>query len=584
MLRTATALVLLGLVGCGSPAPEGAHALMDFTLAGGFYSAPFPDQSRLVNGKVDLSKFPNPQNNSYAKTLIALAAASTNGFGTTSTIYFAFDSPLDPTKLPPLSDTVGSASTVFLISVDPRSSDLGTRYPIAVHFLSEGGPYGASNLLALLPLQGAPLRPNTLYAAGVTRNSIDAKGRSLGVAPQMAQLASGARPDGMSDSAFADYQTALSQLTSAVNVTPDSLAALTVFRTGDPTAGLRAVARDALSRPLPTVAAPWTRDEAFDGYCVYHTTIAMPDYQSGVPPFTMKGGDWQFDSSGNPILQRMETAGFVITVPRQTMPPNGFPIVIFERAGGGGDRPLVDRGPSLGSTFTNPVMPGTGPAQELAKIGFAGASIDGPLEGLRNTTNGNEDFLIFNVLNPTAMRDNVRQSSLELIVTAHLMDNVTVDASDCPGVTAPNDMVKFDTSTMALMGHSMGATIAPPAIALEPRYRALVMSGAGGSWIENIVYKQKPLAVKPLAEALIGLTGDYSLTDWDPLLSLLQWAGESADPPVYSRALTREGTPPRDVLMFQGIVDHYILPPIANAESLSLGLDLAGPERDTGVP
>jgi hypothetical protein len=32
--------------------------------------------------------------------------------------------------------------------------------------------------------------------------------------------------------------------------------------------------------------------------------------------------------------------------------------------------------------------------------------------------------------------------------------------------------------------------------------------------------------------------------------------------------------------MEQGIVDHYILPPIANATSLSLGLDLAGTPLD----
>jgi hypothetical protein len=32
--------------------------------------------------------------------------------------------------------------------------------------------------------------------------------------------------------------------------------------------------------------------------------------------------------------------------------------------------------------------------------------------------------------------------------------------------------------------------------------------------------------------------------------------------------------------MEQGIVDHYILPPIANAMSLSLGLDLLGTELD----
>jgi hypothetical protein len=36
--------------------------------------------------------------------------------------------------------------------------------------------------------------------------------------------------------------------------------------------------------------------------------------------------------------------------------------------------------------------------------------------------------------------------------------------------------------------------------------------------------------------------------------------------------------------MLQGIVDTYIMPPIANAASLSLGLDLAGPALDAGHP
>ena len=41
---------------------------------------------------------------------------------------------------------------------------------------------------------------------------------------------------------------------------------------------------------------------------------------------------------------------------------------------------------------------------------------------------------------------------------------------------------------------------------------------------------------------------------------------------------------PRHVLMMQGIVDHYILPRIANTLSLSMGLDGAGDERDSDAP
>jgi hypothetical protein len=63
------------------------------------------------------------------------------------------------------------------------------------------------------------------------------------------------------------------------------------------------------------------------------------------------------------------------------------------------------------------------------------------------------------------------------------------------------------------------------------------------------------------------------------MLTLAQWALEPADPQVYGDAIVKQGG--RHVLMVQGVVDDYILPRIANATSLSFGLDLAGTELDT---
>jgi hypothetical protein len=223
-----------------------------------------------------------------------------------------------------------------------------------------------------------------------------------------------------------------------------------------------------------------------------------------------------------------------------------------------------------------PVEPGTGPAREFARVGWAGVSIDGPHGGPRNPRMMDEQFLVFNVNNPIAMRDNVRQSALELVLAAHVMDALSVDATDCPGVART---VTFDAR--ALMGHSMGATISPLAFAVEPRFEALLLSGGGGSWIMNVVYKESPIVVRPFAEALIGVAGRYRLHEHDPLLGFLQWAGESADPPTYGASL-----PPgeRDVLMLQGIVDTYILPPMANAMSLAFHLDLGGSALDETDP
>ena len=116
-----------------------------------------------------------------------------------------------------------------------------------------------------------------------------------------------------------------------------------------------------------------------------------------------------------------------------------------------------------------------------------------------------------------------------------------------------------------------------------------MLSGAGGSWIENILYKQKPLPVLPLARLIVGYTrASAQITQLDPALALLlQWAGESADPQVYAHRVVDQplaGDSSRHVLMMQGIVDTYILPAIANGLSLPLGLDLAGPALESTDP
>ncbi|MBK7974553.1 MAG: hypothetical protein IPK07_15145 [Deltaproteobacteria bacterium] len=132
----------------------------------------------------------------------------------------------------------------------------------------------------------------------------------------------------------------------------------------------------------------------------------------------------------------------------------------------------------------------------------------------------------------------------------------------------------------------MGGTVAPLALATSPRLRATVLSGEGGSYLENVLWKESPIAVKPIATAILryGQHG-AELTRADPFLSILQWASESADPPAYGRALIAAPVSgaSRHILMFQGIVDTYITPTIANASTGSFGLDLAGPALDASV-
>jgi hypothetical protein len=545
------------------------------------YDAPFPSDDLLQpDGTVSIGGFPNfpaPDTISLVTQMTQMIATDARGFAEEGAVYFTLGGAAHPRNLPDMATSVTPGAAVFLIGVKPGSPDYLQRYPITVRFDVDGGPFGAPNLLSLLPLQGIPLRPGATYAAVITTDT------GLEASDEMASIASGIRLPSMSESAFGEYVTALGSLAEA-GISPENVAGMSVFTTDDPTAALRTVVADMLSSPIPTPDTPFMQTDLFDTYCVYEATLPMPDYQSGDPPytFTTSGGAWVFDASGKPILQRHEEAGIVVTIPRAPMPTDGWPIAHFIKTGGGGSRPLVDRGTA--ATNGGPVIvPGSGPALFFTMAGMAGASVDGPHENLRNLTNDNEDFLMFNISNAQALRDNIRESAAEYALFAHILAGLTLDVSDCPGATSP---AKFDATKMALMGHSMGSTISPLVMAAEPMYRALVMSGAGASWIENVIWKQQPLPILPAVDLLLrydDLDPPRIVTEQDPVLTLLQWAVEPGDPLVYTRSIVQEpldGAPPRPVLMEQGIVDHYIMPPIANATSLSLGLDFAGTPLD----
>ncbi|MGZ3443115.1 MAG: hypothetical protein ACXVDD_26520, partial [Polyangia bacterium] len=553
------ALLALLLAGC---AADETTIAMSFARAS-FYDAPFPsDDLRRADGTIDVSRVPNPNHVDFIDQALALITRDARGFALAGGVFFRASAPLDPASLPDVDHSIAGDAALFLVAVDAGSPDFLRRVPVDAAFTADGGPFGDRNLLALLPIQGIPLRPSTRYAAVVTRAVRDAHGRRLGRMPAPAR---------------ADYRDALAAI--APLVAPDDVAALAVFTTDDPTAAVGVVRDDALATHpfVPPASAP-ALATVYPDYCIYGATVSVPVYQSGAPPYQTSGGAWLFDDAGRPRFDHDETARIVFTIPRAPMPAAGWPTVVFVRTGGGGDNPLAERGHSSTPGFGGPDVPGSGPAMHFARAGFAGIQIDGPLGGLRNTTNGDEDFLIFNVLNASALRDNVRQSALELALLARAIPAMTFDSSTCPGASPA---ASFDGAHLALMGHSMGAWIAPLALAFEPRFGAAILSGAGGSYIANVMDKIKPLHVRPYAEILLDYNMDQrSLEAHDPALTLLQWAEEPSDPQVYARRIVREPAPgeaPRHVLMEQGIVDHYILPSIANSLSLSLGLDAAGP-------
>lgn len=547
--------MLLWWSACAAPEPaEPGGPVVRFDLSPGaaLFDAPFPSIHREGKGVAD---WPNPDALPWFATLVD--AAPTDGFGATSGILFAFDGPVELEAVD-VWRSVEPDAPAFLVALDT-----GERIPVDLYVDDDGGPFGAPHLVTVLPLQGAPLRPRTTYAA-VLRPELG----GLGVPAALREVARGRRPAGWTDATYAATASALAAVGGEV-------AALSVFTTGDPTAELLRFVEDARAyAPVPLGPLTWT--ETHDAFCVFESTIEVPVYQAGDPPYLTEGGGWATGADGGPALQGTATSRLFVTVPRAPMPASGYPVAVMVRTGGGGDRPLVDRGPRA-EAGGEAIAPGTGPALEFACVGFAGVQVDGPLGGpYRNPEGADEQFLVFNVSNPIATRDNVRQSALELALLPQMLDGLSFDARACDGAS-PEALL--DGGTLALLGHSMGATIAPLALAAAPEFDLAILSGFGGSYLENLVYKEAPLEVRPIAEALLGYSAvGRTLTEGDPVLQLLQWVSEPADPPVYGALVEAH------VLMEQGIVDHYILPPIANAGSLSFGLDLGGDALDEAHP
>ncbi len=574
---------------------------MDFERAE-LFDAPVPSEDLLESGRLDLSKYPGrdlavdllvrvggknvtdylgPQVSQYLKDDVLFVSTALTGleqdgrgFGLNSGVFFRIALPENPQgkritwfdpdraakwKLPTRAESVGSDATVFIVNVET-----GHRTPVDVAFSMKRTQYRPEALLSVVPWQGQPLAPGALHAAVV----MSAAGGDEPFARPRAldALIAGKPVPGLGPRARAAYDRALAAL-KADGVDVGSIAGLTVFTTDDPKVALTAkfeqARRDGIQPDTALAAA-----EVYPDYCVYRGVVKMPVYQAGTPPFIPTGGEWRDD------LQSRERANVVLTLPRRAAPAAGFPLVVFIRTGGGGEDPLLHRGVS-GSDW-QVLEPGTGPAQELAREGFAALSVDGPHGGLRNVTGMDEQVLVFNFLNPPALRDNIRQTAIEQALLPGWALGLRVDGSACPGLATAG--VGFDEGHVALMGHSMGATIAPLVAALEPRYRAIVLSGSGASWVENVLYKQKPWPIEELASLLIGYL-PTELDRFDPVLSMVQWAAEGADPLNYNRYLGD-----RHVLMLQGIVDHYIMPTIANASSASLGLDVAGDYLDADTP
>lgn len=483
---------------------------------------PFP-HNLLFTGTRDLTLNPpvaNPNNPSDP----AVALSALDGFSPTEKWVAAFvNNAGQPGSIAPASVVPGQSVRVFQV----RTQSFVAVTSI-VRELTPGVEYTAvasGSNVAIIPL--VPLAEYTAYMAVLTNDINDAAGNDA--TPSQTYFltkrrtpwvdANGRSTYPLLPDAQAQALEPLRQVTqsmelnaAAYGINPDNVVLAWTVQTQSVTPTLKLLR--SITEPAPVLAAPTGLTTAAIGgpglADIVIGVITLPYYLgvpsaqnpaapltdnwsaapgAYVPPYDQLGLD---PTSTNltfanpfPVLTSMQTVPFILAVPNAnsgfTKPAGGWPVVIYAH---GVTRNRTD------------VL---AMADAIASAGYAVIAMDHPLHGvvpevepqlapfyIENTPFGaianertlNTDFFnnttgalqsdgvpdssgssYFNLLNFRAIRDNLRQSQIDLSVLAMSLQNISVDGDQTP------DLNPFN---VGFVGHSYGAFIALPFLAVEP--------------------------------------------------------------------------------------------------------------------
>ncbi|MBK7975067.1 MAG: hypothetical protein IPK07_17890 [Deltaproteobacteria bacterium] len=556
--------------GCGSDGGDatthGTQVVFDLAAldgTAGYFDFPWPSVLRLrEDGRIDLTGFPLPAGPPSLREFIGgylgQIADTTTGFGTNHGGFFRLTGAIDVATLPFGAEaSLTPESSVFLVDVDPASAERGERIPVVVSYQYEPTLYEPSNLLAVAPLLGFPLRPSTRYAMVVTTAVKDVSGAPLVAAPLLARIRAGRSSGDARVARLVDaYEPLWATLRDGDGPRPEDVAAATVFTTRDVVGEMFRI-RDWIHANVD-VGPPTDLgfEEEYPDFYEFTGHYASPNFQTGTPPYLTQGGEILFDANGDPIVQRTESLRFSVTVPKGAPPAGGWPVVVYAHGTGGDYESLVRR-----------------EAIDLAQNGLAAIGIDQPIHGTRVESDTDWSFFFFNYLRPVAARDNLRQSAADNVQQMRFVRQLVIPAELHPeGVET-----RFDAGRVHFMGHSQGGTEGPLFVGAEDEIGCAVMSGSGGGLRVTLLQKTLPVPVVYLVEALAGALGTNELDLFHPLAQILQLFIEEGDPlnyaPYYAK---RSRGAPHSVFISDGLLDFQVPYTTVGAHAVATGAPVVG--------
>lgn len=496
---------------------------------GDFYRLPFPNDVRLVGGKVSLSGHPTPGPALLGFDVVARwlsdLEATVDGFSTYPTVFFRFSAPVD------IGGTLKAKGAVQFLDITAASKPVAQGFEWVAN--TGRGAYICDNWMAVKPPGGAPLTPGHTYAVILASTVKDMNGAAIQSSPDLQALLGSSAPSDATLAAAWNQYAPLRAWASAAGVSAGSILNAAQFTVGHPATIGPKIATAVAAAAVPT-ATSWIRcgdmpspcpqatgdracgmpDPSFDEL---HAMITLPIFQKGNEPYETPsdGGDFSLASDGTPQLQRTEQVCMALTVPKSTMPAGGWPLLVYAHGTGGSFRSHVPEGV----------------AKREAMQGIAVLGIDQVEHGTRRgTSQTSPDQLFYNFTNPLAARGNPLQGAADQISLVRFASSF-----DLPAAQSPTG-AEIKAGPVAFWGHSQGATEGGIAMPYTAGVLGAVLSGEGASLEDALVNKTNPINI---AAALPIVLEDAHVNSYHPVLALLQNDLGLVDPLNHAGALVQ---------------------------------------------
>ena len=545
-----------------------------------FYRLPYPNDIRLRNGRPNLDGHPSPGDGILGFDIVerykAAIESHQDRFGLNSWALMRFSERADFGTL----SSGGDSPSIYTVVLTPDDPRFGDRVGMAWQANSGRNKYICQNWLAIRPGGGwgRPMDPNTTYAAIVSTAVRSEGGVPAAQDDDFAAMLATSRPSGELGDAWDAYQP-LRDWIASEGIDASSIAAATVFTTGDPITEARSLAAPARDQ-IPTASELTLCDEgvvspcddglegddhvrgcvgADDGYAELHGKLSLPIVQEGTAPYLETGG------GATPSVKRREDVCIGMTIPDAAMPADGWPVVVYGHGTGGSFRTHVTNGTL---DIVNSITV-DGETVQFLTIGW-----DQVLHGARrNGDDTHPNELVFNYANPDAAKGNFLQGAADTHAVLEYVASLNIGAGDSP----TGQEIRVNPEQIYFFGHSQGGTTGPLALPWDPSAKGAILSGAGAGLALAILGKTTPVNSPAAVAAVLaecGLEGCAELSTSHPVINLLQAFFDPVDPVNFGHLIASQVIPgetyPHHVFHTNGLGDTYSPNPGLDAMARSL--------------